>query len=110
MCLFKQKTEYEMRISDWSSDVCSSDLEDGQWLTTSSTNDNRSAHALRIWSAALHESLNFSRRALTGSSSSISASVPVWKLGLADVQRRSRQKSRRARARSSGTTPKRAPA
>src|SRR3546814_7267127 len=38
--LFKQKTAYEMRISDWSSDVCSSDLmlvaaslvtEDGQW-------------------------------------------------------------------------------
>src|SRR3546814_2750134 len=32
-CLFvKQKTAYEMRISDWSSDVCSSDLveaEDG---------------------------------------------------------------------------------
>src|SRR3546814_57046 len=25
-CLFKQKTAYEMRISDWSSDVCSSDL------------------------------------------------------------------------------------
>src|SRR3546814_17371734 len=34
MCLseffffFKQKTAYEMRISDWSSDVCSSDLKD----------------------------------------------------------------------------------
>src|SRR3546814_10845355 len=30
LCLFfffKQKTAYEMRISDWSSDVCSSDLE-----------------------------------------------------------------------------------
>src|SRR3546814_5229411 len=26
---FKQKTAYEMRISDWSSDVCSSDLEAG---------------------------------------------------------------------------------
>src|SRR3546814_3699367 len=26
ICLFKQKTAYEMRISDWSSDVCSSDL------------------------------------------------------------------------------------
>src|SRR3546814_4690797 len=27
MCFFvKQKTAYEMRISDWSSDVCSSDL------------------------------------------------------------------------------------
>src|SRR3546814_2618687 len=25
---FKQKTAYEMRISDWSSDVCSSDLQD----------------------------------------------------------------------------------
>src|SRR3546814_1824732 len=25
-CFFKQKTAYEMRISDWSSDVCSSDL------------------------------------------------------------------------------------
>src|SRR3546814_2921811 len=28
---FKQKTAYEMRISDWSSDVCSSDL--AQFLT-----------------------------------------------------------------------------
>src|SRR3546814_1390698 len=27
---FKQKTAYEMRISDWSSDVCSSDL--WKWL------------------------------------------------------------------------------
>src|SRR3546814_18974311 len=26
---FKQKTAYEMRISDWSSDVCSSDLPTG---------------------------------------------------------------------------------
>src|SRR3546814_1120226 len=26
---FKQKTAYEMRISDWSSDVCSSDLVPG---------------------------------------------------------------------------------
>src|SRR3546814_798320 len=28
-CCVKQKTAYEMRISDWSSDVCSSDLVDG---------------------------------------------------------------------------------
>src|SRR3546814_5457589 len=33
---FKQKTAYEMRISDWSSDVCSSDLID---LTTPETVD-----------------------------------------------------------------------
>src|SRR3546814_8817123 len=30
ICFFKQKTAYEMRISDWSSDVCSSDLEAGE--------------------------------------------------------------------------------
>src|SRR3546814_9055512 len=30
-CFFKQKTAYEMRISDWSSDVCSSDLR-SEWL------------------------------------------------------------------------------
>src|SRR3546814_8580153 len=29
---FKQKTAYEMRISDWSSDVCSSDLADATLL------------------------------------------------------------------------------
>src|SRR3546814_18061006 len=29
---FKQKTAYEMRISDWSSDVCSSDLRDIDFL------------------------------------------------------------------------------
>src|SRR3546814_9304119 len=35
---FKQKTAYEMRISDWSSDVCSSDLSpmfhqvEGLWI------------------------------------------------------------------------------
>src|SRR3546814_5845796 len=30
---FKQKTAYEMRISDWSSDVCSSDLLDWELST-----------------------------------------------------------------------------
>src|SRR3546814_2585118 len=34
VCIFfcKQKTAYEMRISDWSSDVCSSDLHRGIFL------------------------------------------------------------------------------
>src|SRR3546814_10145211 len=31
---FKQKTAYEMRISDWSSDVCSSDLIGGTGVLT----------------------------------------------------------------------------
>src|SRR3546814_4468752 len=31
---FKQKTAYEMRISDWSSDVCSSDLDTDEEMRT----------------------------------------------------------------------------
>src|SRR3546814_6312159 len=39
---FKQKTAYEMRISDWSSDVCSSDLSNSivsasEWPTNTGT-------------------------------------------------------------------------
>src|SRR3546814_13378611 len=34
--LFRQKTAYEMRISDWSSDVCSSDLAEKTGLTYAS--------------------------------------------------------------------------
>src|SRR3546814_9874642 len=37
--LFKQKTAYEMRISDWSSDVCSSDLAQWSW--------NKTFHSIR---------------------------------------------------------------
>src|SRR3546814_9933605 len=36
---FKQKTAYEMRISDWSSDVCSSDL----WLAKTWLGEHRSS-------------------------------------------------------------------
>src|SRR3546814_89364 len=38
---FKQKTAYEMRISDWSSDVCSSDLRRGQRLVDE--------HRMPVW-------------------------------------------------------------
>src|SRR3546814_10520803 len=34
---FKQKTAYEMRISDWSSDVCSSDLEPALLVTVNAS-------------------------------------------------------------------------
>src|SRR3546814_2268575 len=40
--LFKQKTAYEVRISDWSSDVCSSDLLFGHDIFAS-----RDLHILR---------------------------------------------------------------
>src|SRR3546814_10777926 len=46
---FKQKTAYEMRISDWSSDVCSSDLH----------------HRLRISDEALDAAARLSARYVT---------------------------------------------
>src|SRR3546814_7811760 len=36
---FKQKTAYEMRISDWSSDVCSSDLVAGGYVAYHAVSD-----------------------------------------------------------------------
>src|SRR3546814_9794134 len=64
---FKQKTAYEMRISDWSSDVCSSDLsrteEAGRYRTgaksrypSSHRTDRRGARAARPrrWPATAH--------------------------------------------------------
>src|SRR3546814_8671245 len=38
---FKQKTAYEVRISDWSSDVCSSDLLEGRVLGGGADQDHR---------------------------------------------------------------------
>src|SRR3546814_4543779 len=39
--VFKQKTAYEMRISDWSSDVCSSDLRPATSSISASSQDRR---------------------------------------------------------------------
>src|SRR3546814_6300422 len=45
MCfIFKQKTAYEMRISDWSSDVCSSDLWGGSGGSNEATAPVRGGH------------------------------------------------------------------
>src|SRR3546814_14298393 len=56
---FKQQTAYEMRISDWSSDVCSSDLSDSSstlagrrsvksWITIAGSS-SPSAPGARVW-------------------------------------------------------------
>src|SRR3546814_1559251 len=46
MCFFKQKTAYEMRISDWSSDVCSSDLPRHKVVGITGTNGKSTTTAL----------------------------------------------------------------
>src|SRR3546814_3819145 len=45
---FKQKTAYEMRISDWSSDVCSSDLQRLVVAITEQSPDPLGADAHRL--------------------------------------------------------------
>src|SRR3546814_7684086 len=48
---FKQKTAYEMRISDWSSDVCSSDLHNDLDDATEHSPVETLEHALHPWVA-----------------------------------------------------------
>src|SRR3546814_9290020 len=45
---FKQKTAYEMRISDWSSDVCSSDLDREPCDTPEDGGDDAPAHRIVV--------------------------------------------------------------
>src|SRR3546814_4288379 len=48
---FKQKTAYEMRISDWSSDVCSSDLSAGekaQLISRCQSNEKLRLYAIEL--------------------------------------------------------------
>src|SRR3546814_4514681 len=51
---FKQKTAYEVRISDWSSDVCSSDLVASSGVS-----------GVRKWKFSSHKDTKMSRQAVT---------------------------------------------
>src|SRR3546814_10379532 len=81
---FKQKTAYEMRISDWSSDVCSSDLvarsliEQGRTLMTMSQMAlmNATRGSKRIPSAARAVMLAIAGSALIAVCARIQ--VPMW--------------------------------
>src|SRR3546814_10434549 len=58
---FKQKTAYEMRISDWSSDVCSSDLDDAhQFAVAASAKGSGGSLAAR--SRAISEAFQHAER------------------------------------------------
>src|SRR3546814_17363896 len=49
---FKQKTAYEMRISEWSSDVCSSDLASFDSYPTNTSSDCEKSTSKRIHSGS----------------------------------------------------------
>src|SRR3546814_15040174 len=81
--LFKQKTAYEMRISDWSSDVCSSDLSVNIWLTASfSTNHHVNVPIINkyrkvCWVFAIYEGIEI-RRAYFMPPGSLEAYFRKW--------------------------------
>src|SRR3546814_17171290 len=91
---FKQKTAYEMRISDWSSDVCSSDLFDNSAMGQA-TNTKRDVEAQRaggncldlhlVAASQLHggafakSALNLRQR---GFESFLSIHIPFFVLGI----------------------------
>src|SRR3546814_10264748 len=54
MFFFKQKTAYEMRISDWSSDVCSSDL----WLRRMALGNPRDLSVIRVTGDSMFPTLS----------------------------------------------------
>src|SRR3546814_3683470 len=72
---FKQKTAYEMRISDWSSDVCSSDLSSPEVSVKTSASRNASRKPLRRQCEQLQLS------AVSGASAStVNVTAPQWQL------------------------------
>src|SRR3546814_1054788 len=76
---FKQKTAYEMRISDWSSDVCSSDLSSSateRWEVMLSAYSSTSFGLTRPRFA-------MSRKELTPAEMPISASAAISSIQLA---------------------------
>src|SRR3546814_5212355 len=96
-CFCKQKTAYEMRISDWSSDVCSSDLGAGPYrgarIGYSGRDDSVLAGA--GWAAEAgpwQAMLSLARR--EGSESENSADDPLRQANPADTLRQSAQISR----------------
>src|SRR3546814_17624141 len=86
---FKQKTAYEMRISDWSSDVCSSDL-----LDHLLSKDSRRIFWLCQGSRGLAYKNADRRSGPLGAGSPVCLSLPGGRKGLGPVPHRPVPKAR----------------
>src|SRR3546814_12263175 len=89
---FKQKTAYEMRISDWSSDVCSSDLGLFAAIVTERAERALSALAMdEIRARSLEEPLRLFGRQLMDSYMS-KALLGVFRIAIIEHVRRSEER------------------
>src|SRR3546814_9973384 len=79
VCFYKQKTAYEMRISDWSSDVCSSDLAEVSESLGRERSRDHSGHVDHPYS---RQCIRHSRFLRTGATRFRLASGPRTSIGL----------------------------
>src|SRR3546814_3952544 len=82
--VFKQKTAYEMRISDWSSDVCSSDLltKVDHWLRSARCPDNLAVVSERHVQAPCATAHKYAGPGTTGKH------AQAWQIGRASCRER----------------------
>src|SRR3546814_20505369 len=85
---FKQKTAYEMRISDWSSDVCSSDLTYLRAFAAIERFEGRAALSTWLTRIAINEALGRKRAAERRRASLDGNSVTMLEIGSASVRER----------------------
>src|SRR3546814_4268634 len=75
---FKQKTAYEMRISDWSSDVCSSDLRQRDLRADpADLQQVAEQHALTLMQEAVQRDAVFLHRMMDEQDHFLAGPVPV---------------------------------
>src|SRR3546814_18983620 len=95
---FKQKTAYEMRISDWSSDVCSSDLTSVENIYAVGDVTDR----INLTPVAIQEAMAFVDTVFRGHPramdhadvpSAVFSHPPVSTVGLTELQARGKQRA-----------------
>src|SRR3546814_3791014 len=82
---FKQKTAYEMRISDWSSDVCSSDLPRRGVAIGGHGDVGREAHQRDLRRRFDHPAPAHDRRAVDDGDT-VMRPDPSWEIGRASCR------------------------
>src|SRR3546814_9628834 len=87
---FKQKTAYEMRISDWSSDVCSSDLasDAAEMESAFDVSFGNSAASVRKWAEETGNALGRSTQEMMSMSASFQDILKKQKIGRASCRER----------------------